>query len=123
MKNKMKKIFILLFTIISITSAAQDISKGIDSMRKQLAKDMASYDSAKKAADSLMLINNRRFDSVEMARFNEQNSRNLDGLLRTMKEREQKQKHAMWLRLGFGILMLGVLIFGLLRKRRKKNIQ
>lgn len=92
-------------------------------MRRQLNKDMASFDSAKKTADSLMMFNNKRFDSVEMARFNEQNSRNLDGLLRTMKEREQKQRQGMWLRLGFGILMLGVLIFGLLRKRKKKDIQ
>jgi hypothetical protein len=119
----MRKLSFLFFTIITISSSAQDISKGIDSMRKQLAKDMASYDSAKKVADSLMIFNNKRFDSLEMARFNEQNSRNLDGLVSMMKEREQKQKQGMWLRLGFGILMLGVLIFGLLRKRKKKNIQ
>lgn len=88
-------------------------------MRRQLNKDMASYDSAKKVADSLMLINNKRFDSVEM----ERNNRNLDALMSTMKERDQKQRQAMWMRLGFGILMLSVLIFGLLRKRKKKDIQ
>jgi len=119
----MKQIFILLFTIISVTTSAQDLSKSIDSMRRQLSKDMASYDSAKKITDSLVLISNKRFDSVEMARFNEQNSRNLDGLVSMMKEREQKQKQAMWLRLGFGMLMLGVLVFGLVRKRKKKDTQ
>ena len=115
----MRKLSFLFFTIITITSSAKDISKGIDSMRKQLAKDMASYDSAKKAADSLMLINNRRFDSVEMAR----NGRNLDALMSTMRERDQKQKKAMWLRLFFGVALLGVGIFGILRKRKKKDIQ
>jgi hypothetical protein len=115
----MRKLFFLVFTAISITCSAQDISKGVDSMRKQLAKDMASYDSAKKISESLMVVNNKRFDSVEMAR----NNRNLDALVSTMRERDQKQKQAMWLRLGFGILMLGVLIFGLLRKRKNKNIQ
>lgn len=115
----MKKIFFLFFTIITLSSSAQDLSKGIDSMRKQLAKNMASYDSAKKVADSLMILNNKRFDSLDMAR----NRRNLDALVSMMKERDQKQRKAMWLRLGFGILMLGVLIFGLLRKRKKKNMQ
>lgn len=119
----MKKLLFLLFTITSIISEAQDLSKGIDSMRRQLDTDMSSYDSIRKETESLMVINKKRFDSIEMARFNEQNSRNLDGLLRTMKERDQKQRQGMWLRLGFGILMLGVLIVGLLRKRKKKSIQ
>jgi len=115
----MKKLFFLFFTIISITASAQDISKGVDGMRKQLAKDMASYDSSKKIADSMMLINYSRYDSVDMAR----NNRNLDALVSTMKERDQKQKQGMWLRLFFGVALLGVGIFGVLRKRKNKNIQ
>ena len=116
----MKQIFILVFTILSFSSSAQDLSKSIDSMRRQLNKNMASYDSARKEADSLMLINNSRFDSVERVRYMEQNTRNLVSFI---KERDRKQKQAMWTRLGFGMLMLGVLIFGLLRKRKKKGIQ
>jgi len=120
----MKKIFIILLsTSVGISCSAQDISKGIDSMRKQLNKDMASYDSARKRSESLMVVNNKRFDSIEIARQMEQNGRNLDGLLRTMKERDQKQKKAMWMRLIFGGALLGVGIFAMLRKRKKKDIQ
>jgi len=119
----MKKIPFLFFTLMSIATAAQDISKGVDSMQKQLSTQMAAYDSSAKVTDSIIKAFNKRNDSMEMARFNEQNSRNLDGLVSMMKEREQKQKQGMWIRLGFGLLMLGVLIFGLLRKRKKKDTQ
>jgi hypothetical protein len=120
MKNKMRKLFLLLFTVISITSSAQDISKGIDSMRKQLNKDMAAYDSSAKVSDSLIKAYSKRNDSATMARFNEQNTRNLVSF---MNEREQKQKKGMWMRLTFGGMLLVVGIFGILRKRKKKNIQ
>ena len=115
----MRKISILIFTVISITASAQDLSKGIDNMRKQLAKDMASYDSARKISDSLMLINTSKYDSVDMAR----NSRNLDALMSSMRERDQKQRQGMWMRLFFGAALLGVGIYGMLRKRKKKEIQ
>jgi hypothetical protein len=120
MKNKMRKIFILLFTIISITSSAQDISKGIDSMRKQLNKDMAAYDSSAKISDSLIKAYSKRNDSAAMARYNEQNTRNLVSF---MNEREQKQKKDMWIRLTFGGMLLIVGILGMLRKRKKKESQ
>ena len=115
----MKSLLILLFASLCITCAGQDISKGLDSMRKELAKNMASYDSAKKISESLMVFNNKRFDSVEMVR----NNQNLDALVQTMHERDQKQRWAMWMRLIFGVLLLGVGIFGIFRKRKKKDIQ
>lgn len=78
-------------------------------------------DSTRVATDSFLKLQMKRNDSIEMVRFNEQNSRNLNSFMRTMKEREEKQKRGMWLRLGFGIAMLVVLIVGLLRKRKKKE--
>lgn len=89
-------------------------------MRKQLNKDMASYDSTRKISDSLITAYQKRNDSLALARTMTQNTNNLVSFL---KERDRKQQQAMWTRLAFGILMLGVLIFGLVRKRKKKNIQ
>jgi hypothetical protein len=116
----MRKLFISIFTAISISATAQDISKGIDSMRKQLNKDMASYDSSRKISASLITAYQKRNDSLALARSMTQNTNNLVSFL---KERDRKQQQAMWTRLGFGILMLGVLIFGLLRKRKRTNTQ
>ncbi len=106
-----------------MASNAQNIDKGLDSMQRQMAKGMASLDSSMKLADSMNLVSSKHFDSVQMARQNEQNNRNLDGLLSMMNEREQKQKQGMWMRIIFGLALLGVGIFGILRKRKKKDTQ
>ena len=86
----------------------EKLSKQIDSSRKQL--------------DSINeRINNsfKSMDSAYMKQQAEQNNRNLDAFMAMQKEREAKQKKAMWIRLGLGVFFLGVLIFGLMRRRKK----
>lgn len=117
--KKMRKFFLSLCVLSCLTLVAQKPNK-FEELQQSIAKQAAELDSIQKVTDSLLT---KRRDSIEMARFNEQSSRNLDGLVRVMKEREQKQKQQIWMRLGFGILMLGVLIFGLIRKRKNKEIQ
>ncbi len=120
----MRKIFFLLF-ILSYTGAfsQNDLTKKIEDMQKSIAEQRARLDSSRKATDSFLMRQMKRNDSIELARQMEQNGRNLDGLLRTMKEREQEQKKAMWMRLIFGAALLGVGIFAILRRRKKNNIQ
>jgi len=119
----MRKLLVILFTLVSTTVVSQDLSKQIEEMRQQAAKQKAELDSMQKVNDSLFAVRVKRSDSIEMARFNEQNARNLNSFVRSMREREQKQKKAMWMRLIFGGLLLGVGIFAILRNRKKKNIQ
>jgi hypothetical protein len=119
----MRKLFLSLFILLSITAASQKLDKEIEQMRKDLAKQQAAFDSSKKINDSIYAANMKRRDSIEMARFNEQNSRNLSSFVKSIQEREQKQKRAMWMRLIFGVALLGVGIYAMLRKRKKKDIQ
>lgn len=115
----MRRLFLLLCILFSLTLVAQKPDK-FEELQQSIAKQAADLDSIKKVNDSLLI---KRMDSMNMVTFKEQNSRNLDAFVRTIKEREQKQKQQMWMRLGFGVLMMGVLIFGLLRKRKKKEVQ
>jgi len=64
-----------------------------------------------------------RTDSMNMVRFNEQNTRNLDAFMAARKEQENKQMKRMYWRLGFGILMLIVLIVGWTRKKKGESIK
>ena len=52
------------------------------------------------------------------SRASENISRNVDGILQLQKEQRAKQKRAAWIRISIGIILLGVLVVGL--RRRKK---
>lgn len=120
----MRKFLFLLFIVTGFAAYSQnDLSKKIDELRQSAAKQRLALDSMQKATDSILKLQMKRNDSIEMARFNEQNTRNLNSFVRDMQERNNKQKRAMWLRLFFGVALLGVGIFGVLRKRKKKEIQ
>lgn len=119
----MRKLFFLLFISAGFTASSQnDLSKKIDELQKSAAKQRLALDSMQKATDSFLKKQMKRNDSIEMARFNEQNTRNLNSFVRGMQERNRKQKRAMWLRLFFGVALLGVGIYGVLRKRKKKQM-
>lgn len=57
-------------------------------------------------------------DSASVARDFENNSRNLNALVRTMNERKRKEEQRMWLRLGLGAAILGIGAYGLLRRKK-----
>ena len=113
----MRKFVFALCILFSMDAIAQDLAKDIEKLREQAAQQRASLDSSRKATDSFIMQQMKRNDSVEMARYMEQNNRNLDAFMKTMKERERKQKQGMWMRIGAGILILGVGIYGVMRKR------
>ena len=48
----------------------------------------------------------------------EQNARNLNHLVNTINERKRKEQQRAWLRIGFGVLILGIGAYGLLRKKK-----
>jgi hypothetical protein len=110
----MKKYFTILLFITSTSFAQKDTTKfrvDLDKLKKQI-------DSSTKMMDSLTNAQFKRMQDEELQRSMEQNSRNLDSFLRLQKEREAKQKKQMYIRLGIGVLFLGVLVVGLMRRRR-----
>ena len=112
----MHKLFFLLRILLSITAVSQKPGNKFEEIQRQIAKTNADFDSSKKLRDSTMLLRMKSNDSVEMAIYIEQNTRNLVSFI---KEREQKQ--GMRLRIGAGILLLAVGIIGVKRKRKPKT--
>jgi septal ring factor EnvC (AmiA/AmiB activator) len=117
----MRKLLFILCMLLSITTVAQDLSKDIEKMQREIAKQRAALDSSQKVRDSLLLQGVKKNDSAEMARYMEQNTRNLDSFVKNMKEREQKQKLSNWMRIGAGLLFLAIGIYGVMRKRKPKT--
>jgi hypothetical protein len=117
----MRKIFFLLFTLVSITAIPQDLTKKIEAMQKEVAKQRADIDSSQKVRDSLLIQAMKRKDSAEQARYMDRNIQGLNSMVKAMKERERKQKQAMWMRIGAGLLFLAIGIYGVTRKRKPKT--
>ncbi len=123
----MKKLFvnstlgIFLFLTSFITVCAQNSNKDLDEMHRQMDKQRASLDSSMKKMDTLLQHQSKSYDSSIAAQQIETNNRNLNSFLGDMKEREQKEKQRMWMRIGFGLLLLVVGIIGMRRKSKVKK--
>lgn len=112
----MKRIY-LLFLLFPFIATAQLTDKQLKEMHDNTAK----IDSMTKALNESINANMHVTDSLNMVRFNEQNARNLDAFMAQRKVQEQKAMRNMYWRLGFGVLMLIVLIVGLKRKKKVKS--
>jgi len=111
-------LFLLLFNTAAF---AQNSNKDLNEMHQQIEKQRITLDSSMKSFDSSMQQFNTFSDSMATARTIASNNRNLDGLVDMMKERERKEKQAMWLRIGLGIAILIVGIIGITRKKKVKS--
>ncbi len=117
--------FLLITAVLfacTVCYAQKDSSPGLlhidnDKLSKQIDSSMKQMDSINER------INNsfKSMDSVYMKQQLEQNNRNLDQFMAMQREREAKQKRSNWIRLGIGVLFLGVLIFGWMRRRKKAS--
>ncbi|MBL7757691.1 MAG: hypothetical protein JNL59_09860 [Chitinophagaceae bacterium] len=94
----------LLITNIPAQNPPKDsVISSADSMKQLLAAQMAYQ------------------DSVDRARSMESMSRNLDSFMKEQKARESREWKRAVLRLCIGIFFLIVFIWGMLRKRKKKQ--
>jgi hypothetical protein len=101
-------VFAVLF-LSSFIAGAQDSLKGRnDTMKPSVSLSLA---------DSLDKLRNDSIFNETM----EQNSRNLDHFLQLKKEQDARQKRGALIRIGIGIALLIVMIFGLRRKIKKKG--
>jgi uncharacterized protein YxeA len=110
----MKTLFSFLL-LLSVTAIAQLSGKQLKELRDNTVKIESSRVQLESSVNRSMHV----MDSINMESFNKQNEQNLQAFISAQKEREQKAKQRMYWRIGFGILMLIVLIIGLVRKRNK----
>lgn len=106
----MLRFFLLLFLSCLLVSNTPAQTPAKDTL-------INSADSAKLLLAAQMAYR----DSVDKARSMENMSRNLDSFLKEQKARENREWKRAILRLGIGIFFFIVLIWGLLRKRKKKQ--
>jgi len=105
------KRLLFLFLLFSAVARAQVDEKAIQDGMKKL-------DTMNAQLNESISHNMHVTDSINAARFAEQNIRNLDAFMAQRREQEKKDVQRMYWRLGFGGLMLVVLVVGMVRKRK-----
>jgi len=105
----MNKLLLILFLFYTSFSFCQSSSKEMLEKNEQLLKQM----------DSAILQQQKKKDSIAIARDIEHNNKNLDYFLADYKERQQKEKRRIWWRLGLGIAFAGIGVFAILRRRKQ----
>lgn len=109
----MKSLY-LLFLLFPVCTNAQLSDKQL----KELHDNTAKIESTSVKLQQIIDENQRITDSLNMDQLTKQNARNLDAFMAERKVQERKAVKQMYWRLGFGILMLVVLVVGLKRKRK-----
>jgi len=92
-----------------------------DKQLKELHDNTAKIESTSVKLNEAINASMHATDSLNMVRFNEQNTRNLDAFMAERKVQEQKAMQRMYWRFGIAVLMLVVLIFGWRRKKTQKE--
>lgn len=116
----MHKVLLLFLLCSSLSGLSQTTDKSLIKMQQDIERQRKSLDSSMKASDSILAAGTKTFDSANMAREMEQNNKNLNLFMLDYQERERAARKRMWWRLGFGIVLLGVGIYGVLRKRKPR---
>lgn len=114
----MRSFILLIFIVLPFCkSSAQIDQEKMDSLTRSIENSRQEYrqwqDSFKKTQDSI-------YRSMVQKQDGERNLQNLKKFAAIQKKNEEKRRQQMYMRIGFGILMLGILVFGLAR-RKKKN--
>src|SRR5438105_3236684 len=123
------KIFVvsLLFLMTTLCVSAQKKSQPklehIDNekMQKQIDSSMRELDSMNARINNGYKQTMHTMDSVNNHLEEERNRRSLESFMAMQKKQQAKQKKAAWVRIGLGVFFLGVLVFGLMRRRKKAN--
>lgn len=98
----MRKITLsLLLALCCSTSFPQNSNKDLDERHQQ-----SNYIST--------------YDSLQVARDIENNTRNTVALTKTIRDQQNKQKTAAYWRIGIGLAGFALLIFGLMRKKKPR---
>jgi hypothetical protein len=124
----MKKITIFLLILAAFGAEAQhkshktaDTLTPLKPLKIDLDKLNREMDSTNKITDSLVNASTKRMMDEDVKRMTENNNRNRDAFVAMQKERERKQMQFVWIRLGFGVLLLGFFIIRWAQRRKKKK--
>ena len=109
--------YLFLCFLLSASVAHAQLS---DKQLKELHDNTAKIESTSVKLNEAVNASIHATDSLNMVRFNEQNTRNLNAFMAERKVQEQKAMQRMYWRLGFGILLLIILIVGWMRKKKEK---
>ena len=111
------RFFLLILLCLSLFLPQPLPAQPADSLAKAIEANSQAIDQATKDIQRLK-------DSVEkekVFRNLEQNGQSLDAFLQEMREKEEKQKRQVSIRIGLGALFLIVLLVGLARRRKMKG--
>jgi Tfp pilus assembly protein PilN len=119
-KKTMKQIFALIGLLLSLGATAQksemqQLSEKIEKSRADMKRQVAQTDSLSKSISDMMT---KRYDSMQEAQIKRDAQRSGEMMLRWHNERQAKARRKMYLYFGLGFGFLGLLVFGLLRKRK-----
>ena len=81
---------------------------------------MKAQDSTKPVQIDSLVVNNNIADSIRKEKERAALHKDLNNFMQDYKKRDEKAKRNALLRIGFGILMLAVLIVGILSRRKGK---
>jgi hypothetical protein len=116
-KKEIMKYLFILFLFTTTYANAQLSEKQLKEMHDNTAKIESTTVKLNESINASM----QRIDSENRARTNEQMTRNLNSFMDNRQEQERKNMKRMYWRLGFGILMLIVLVTGWMRKKKQKT--
>lgn len=103
---------LLCFTLAASSAQVSD---------RQIKENMAKLDSQTRELNESMARSTHSIDSIIMVRSNEQMARNMDSFMAERREQDRRRLKQMYWRLGFGVLMMVVLVVGFVRRRKLKQ--
>lgn len=117
----MKKLFLIFPLVINSIAFAQEGSKHMKDMHKEIERQMRSLDSLKVNLDSQIIKMGTFSDSAARAKDIEQNNRNLDAIMTPIHEKDRQVNRRIYWRIVFGLALLCIGIYGVFRKRKKNT--
>jgi hypothetical protein len=81
---------------------------------------MHAQDSTKPVQPDSLVVNNTPADSIRKEKERTALHNDLNNFMQDYKKKNDKAKRNALLRIGFGVLMLAVLVVGILRRRKAK---
>ena len=113
----MRYYLILLFCLVNICQAQLTVKQ-----LKEMHDNTAKAESSMSQLQRTIADNDRRMDSIRMESFKKDNERNLDAFMASQSEHAASQKKRAYWRIGIGIALLVVLVIGLMRKKKPRDI-
>jgi formate dehydrogenase maturation protein FdhE len=101
---------------------AQDEQKGQNKMDKSLEQLREQMNNSRRTLDSLSAARDSYYRNMvkqNISRDTANMNRNLNSFMNSIRENQRRERNRMWIRFGFGGLMVVILVIGLIRRRKR----